>query len=316
MRAIVSILLLMAVGVRSEELLPEYHLVRNLAGTIRIDGSATVGMLVESWAKPLKKLHGKLKIDRSAFGTEVAMDALISGRCELAAMSRRANEEEIARFKKRFGHAPTAVVVAFDAIGIYVHKDNPIKGLTVQQLDSLFSSERRRGGPRVTRWGDLDLAGDWKTTKILFFGFGPNDGAHAWMRSYLLKGAPFRGIISEQPGAGGLVTACGAERAAIGYASQFYLTRRTRLVPIAAKKGEPFYSPSRENCLAGKYPLARELLFYVNREPGKKLPPNLEEYLALATSELGQRFVDRAGSYRIDMKTARANLVAIGRSSE
>ena len=136
------------------------------------------------------------------------------------------------------------------------------------------------------------------------------------MRSKLLEGAHFRGIINEQPGAGGILTSCGAVPAAIGYASQSYRTRRTRLVPIAKKEGEPFYAPSRANCLNGKYPLARGLFLYANRPPGKKLLPTVEEYLAFATAEIGQRYVAAVGSYRIDLKTAKANLKAIGRTGE
>lgn len=312
MRFTVILLLVLAVAA-AEEPLPEYRRARKLSGTLRIEGSTTVGLLTEAWVRPLKTLHSNLVVERSAHGTEAAMTALTEGRCEVAATTRRANAEELAAFRKRYGHDPTAVVVAFDALAIYVHKDNPIEGLTMQQLDATFSSERRRGGTRVTRWGDLGLGGDWASKRVHFFGFGPKDGAHTWMRSHLLEGARFKGIINERPGAGGLVTACGSERRAIGYASHAYETRRTRFVPIAAKPGEPFYQPTRENCLNGKYPLARELLFYVNKPPDKKLPPIVEEYLAFATSEVGQRLVARARGFRIDMKTAQANLKAIGR---
>ncbi|MHC4939306.1 MAG: PstS family phosphate ABC transporter substrate-binding protein [Planctomycetota bacterium] len=308
-----GIILLLAVVTAAEEPLPEYRRVREISGVIRIQGSTTVGLLAEAWTRPMRKLYPGVKVDRYAHGTEVAMAALTAGRCDLAAMTRRADANERAAFRKRHGHDPVAVVVAFDALAVYVHRDNPIRGLTLQELDAVFGAERLRGGKRLTRWGDLGLGGDWAERKLYLFGFGPKDGAHTWMRSRLLKGGPFKGIINEQYGAGGLVTACGSERRAIGYASHAYATRRTRLVPLAAQPGGPFHAPTRENCLNGKYPLARELLFYVNKLPGKKLAPMLEEYLALATSELGQRFVERAHAYRIDMKTAQANLKAIER---
>jgi len=311
-----SCCLLLASVLPAEEPLPEYKRVRELKGTVRIEGSPTVGLLIESMAFPLAKIYPDLRIERVASGTEAAMDALIAGRCDLATMGHRATEAVAAKFRAKFGYAPTPVVVAFDAVAIYVHKDNPLEKVTLQQLDSIFSAERRRGGPRVTRWGDLGLGGEWQERKILFFGFGPSEGVHAWMRENVLKDGPFRGIVDEQPGGGGLATACGSVPAAIGYASQFFRTRRTKLLNVAADEAGPFYEPSRANCLSGKYPLARELLIYVNRPPDKKLPPKVEEFLAFATSEVGQRCVDAAASFRIDMKTALENLAAIGRSAE
>jgi phosphate transport system substrate-binding protein len=308
--------LLLAPVLSAEEPLPEYKRVRELKGTIRIEGSPTVGLLIEAMTGPLARLYPDLRMERVASGTEAAMDALIAGRCDLAAMGHRAAEAVTAKFREKFGYAPTPVVVAFDAVAIYVHKDNPLEQITLQQLDSLYSAERRRGGPRVTRWGDLGLGGEWQELKILFFGFGPSEGVHAWMREQVLKGAPFRGIVDEQPGGGGLATACGSVPASIGYASQVFRTKRTKLLKIGADEAGPFYEPSRANCLDGKYPLARELLIYVNRPPGKELPPKVLEFLAFATSEVGQRCVEAAGSFRIDMKTARENLRAIGRVAE
>jgi len=308
--------LVMAALLGGEEPLPEYRRVRDLKATIRIEGSPTVGLVCEAMARPLEKLYPDLKIERIASGSEAAMEALIEGRCDLAALGHLADEESLAKFRGKFGYDPTPVVVAFDAIAIYVHRDNPIEQLTLQQLDSLFSAERRRGGPRVTRWGDLGLGGEWKDMTIFFFGFGPGEAEHAWMRKHVLEGAPFLAIVEEQPGAGGLVTACASVRPAIGYASQFFRTRRTKILRIAADEKGPYVAPSRADCISGRYPLSRPLLFYVNRAPGKKLPMAQEEFLAFVSSEIGQRCVDGAGSYRIDMKTVLENLKAIGRGEE
>ncbi len=298
---------------KPNEPLPRYKRSDSLKGTIRIVGSSTVGMLVEGLVKPLSALYPELKLVRESAGSSTAIKALVAGTADLGALSRPMTKAERDAFKKKFSYWPTPILFAVDALTIVVNRKNPIKGLTLRQIDSLFSANQKRGGPRVITWRDLGIGGEWASRRPRLYGFSAKSGSHAWMRKGALMGGKFSATVHEEPGSGAVVNACGAYPDAIAYVSRFYKTRRTRIVPISESKDKPFTLPTRDACLSGTYPLRRGLFFYVNKPPKKELPVHVAEFLSFVTSAAGQRVVEQAGSYPVNAGIARYNLKAIGR---
>ena len=136
--------------------IPPYRLVGDLTGTLSVAGSETMKPLTESWSAKLRQLYPGLSIKVESRGSETGLAALLEGKVQIAAMSRRMTQQEVVEFKREFGYEPTEVPVAVDALAVFVHKDNPIEGLTLAELDAVFSKERRRGLQYpVNLWGEV-----------------------------------------------------------------------------------------------------------------------------------------------------------------
>lgn len=302
-----------AASSKPSEPLPRYKRLESVSGKVRITGSATVGGLLAGLVRPLGVIYPELKFERK-FGDDAAtLKSLLDGAADIGAFGRPMTKEEVGAFEKKFSYPPTPVLLGVDALTIVVNRKNPIKGLTLKQVDRLFSAERKRGGERVATWGDLGLEAVWKTRVPWLYGLGVRSASNLWMRARVLRGGAFDLSVRVQPGSGAVVNACGAYVNAIGYASRSYKTRRTRFVPIAESEGKPFVLPTRAACLKGTYALHRAAYLYVNRPPHKELPPHVAEFLAFASSASGQRVVERAGGHPIYAAIARHNLKAIGR---
>ena len=137
--------------------LPNYERASGISGNLTSVGSDTLANLMTLWGEEFKKNYPNVNIQVQAAGSSTAPPALAEGTSNMGPMSRMMKDSEIQAFEERHGYRPTAVPVAIDALAVYVHKDNPIKGLTIEQVDAIFSSTRRCGtGADITRWGDLD----------------------------------------------------------------------------------------------------------------------------------------------------------------
>ena len=191
---------------------------------------------------------------------------------------------------------------------IVAAEDPPLPGLTLRQLDSIFSVDRKRGGDRITTWGDVGLTGEWAGRAILMAGVGATSGSTASFWSRVLLEGKFRSTVVVQPGPGAVVNGVGAFKEALGIVSLEYRSKRTRPVPLAETDAGPFALPTLQNCLEGKYPLVRDLYLYVNRKPGTPLPDLLRETLVYISSEDGQNVVVADGLVPIDLETSTDNL--------
>ena len=142
--------------------LHDYEKVSGISGNLSSVGSDTLANMMTLWAEEFKRVYPNVNVQIQAAGSSTAPPALTEGTAQLGPMSRKMKEGEIEAFEKRFGYKPTAIPVAIDALAVFVHKDNPIKGLTMLQLDTVFSSTMKCGGTiNVSTWRDLGLAGDW-----------------------------------------------------------------------------------------------------------------------------------------------------------
>lgn len=218
---------------------------------------------------------------------------------QFLASSRPLTEKEIKRFRARHGYEPMAVIIAQDAVALYVHKDNPISGLTLDQVDAIYSTTRNRGGNDIRTWGQLSLPDTWQAAPLRVYGRDPQSstGTLPFFKQVVMMDGDFRKEIQTQPGAASVVLAVGADRLGIGYSGIGFQTSSVRVVPLAEQAGMPFIEPTAETVMSGRYPLSRPLYLYVKKAPDKKWDPKMLEFLRFANSREGQETVAHSGVY-------------------
>jgi phosphate transport system substrate-binding protein len=242
-------------------------------------------------------VYPNVNIQVEGKGSATAPPALIEGTAQLGPMSREMKGDEIDRFEKKYGYKPTEIRVAVDSLAVFVHKDNPISGLTLHQVDSIFSSTLKAGGPDIKSWGEVGLTGEWAFKAISLYGRNSASGTYGYFKEHALQKGDFKSTVKEQPGSSSVVQGVGSDLAGIGYSGIGYKTSEVRAVPLAAKDGGKFVEPSYATCLSGDYPMARFLLIYVNKKPGEALDKLTEEFLKFVLSKEGQQIVVKDGYY-------------------
>ncbi|MGB3397148.1 MAG: phosphate ABC transporter substrate-binding protein, partial [Nitrospira sp.] len=256
--------------------------------------------------------YPNVKIQVEGKGSSTAPPALIENTAQLGPMSRTMKSSEIDAFEAKFGYPPTPYPVAVDALALFINKDNPLKGLTVPEVDALFSKSRRQGhAVDLNKWGQLGLTGDWGAAPISLYGRNSASGTYGFFKEHALKNGDFKDQVKEQPGSASVVQGINEDRYGIGYSGIGYSTSGVRMVPLAAKPGQPFIEPTQANTKNGTYPLWRYLYIYVNQAPGKPLSPIVKEFLAYVYSKEGQSDVLRDGYFPVDATLAEKQLSQI-----
>lgn len=276
--------------------LPEYQRASGVSGTVNSVGSDTLANLMTLWAEEFKRLYPNVNVQIQAAGSSTAPPALTEGTSNFGPMSRKMKDLEVEAFMKRYGYKPTAVPVAIDALAVFVNKDNPIEGLTIPQVDAIFSATRRCGYVGdITQWGQLGLEGEWAERNIQLYGRNSVSGTYGYFKEHALCGGDFKNSVNEQPGSASVVQAISASLNGIGYSGIGYTTSGVRSVPLAVAEGKPYVEASDENAVNGSYPLARFLYVYVNKHPNKPLSPLEREFLKMVLSKTGQKVVVKDG---------------------
>ncbi|HUP92126.1 MAG TPA: phosphate ABC transporter substrate-binding protein PstS family protein [Solimonas sp.] len=291
--------------------LPEYKPASGVSGNFSSVGSDTLNNLMTLWAEDFKRLYPNVNIQIQGAGSSTAPPALTEGTANFGPMSRVMKDQELQAFEQKYGYKPTAIGVAIDALAVFVNKDNPIKGLTIAQVDGVFSPTRKCGGSNATRWGDLGLTGDWKAKAIQLYGRNSVSGTYGYFKEHALCKGDFRTNVNEQPGSASVVQSVSTGLNAIGYSGIGYKTSGVRAVPLAKDDKSGFEEATEENALSGKYPLARMLYIYVNKAPNKPLPPMEIEFLKLVLSKAGQSTVEKDGYIALPAKMAAKELAKL-----
>ncbi|HUL13782.1 MAG TPA: phosphate ABC transporter substrate-binding protein PstS family protein [Methylococcaceae bacterium] len=275
---------------------PDYPGAATVAGSLSSIGSETMAPLMELWAEDFKRAHPGVDVRIQSSGSFAAPPALADGVAHLAPMSRMMNATEMSAFVARRGYQPTPVQVAVDAVMVVVHRANPIRGMSLAQLDAVFSSARKCGpGEDILRWGQLGLSEEWQERPVQVYSPGPVSGTRDYFRQQALCGGDFKNAALASSTSPALVRAVGNSLNAIGYVGLGHMIPGVRSVPLAVAPGAPWVTPSAANALAGTYPLARYLYIYIDKAPGRPLPSAVEAWLRMGLSERGQRLVARAG---------------------
>lgn len=285
-----------ALPARVDEHLPIYQRVEAISGNLNSIGSDTLNNLMTLWAEGFRALYPNVNIQIEGKGSSTAPPALIEGTAQLGPMSRPMKSSEIDAFEAKHGYKPTEIRVAIDALAVFAHKDNPIKGLTMQQLDSIFSSTRKMGGPDITTWGELGLMGDWANRPISLYGRNSASGTYGFFKEHALAKGDFRASVKEQPGSSSVVLGIAGDLYGIGYSGIGYASAGVRALPLGESE-DAMFEASPENCISGDYPLARFLLIYLNKKPGEPLDDLTREFIKFVLSRAGQEVVVKDGYY-------------------
>jgi phosphate transport system substrate-binding protein len=286
----------LAETVKVDSAIPAYKKTSGVTGNLNSIGSDTLNNLMTLWAEGFKAIYPNVNIQIEGKGSGTAPPALIEGTAQLGPMSREMKAAESDAFEKKFGYKPTAYKVAIDSLAVFVHKDNPIKGLTLQQVDGIFSSTMKRGGKAIEKWGDVGLTGEWAGKPISLYGRNSASGTYGYFKEHALDKGDYKTSVKEQPGSSAVVQGVASDLGGVGYSGIGYKTASVKAVPLA-DKGDKFVEPSYENCLSGDYPMARFLLIYVNKKPGQPLDKLTAEFLKFVQAKEGQEVVIKDGYF-------------------
>lgn len=314
LRKLVSVLAVSAltsVGTANAQVdknLPEYQKASGVSGNLSSVGSDTLANLMTLWAEDFKRNYPNVNIQIQAAGSSTAPPALTEGTSNIGPMSRMMKDKEREAFEKRFGYAPTAVPVAIDALAVFVNKDNPVKGLTIAQIDAIFSSTRKCGFDRnVNTWGDVGVTGTLAEKSVQLFGRNSVSGTYGYFKKKALCKGDFKNNVNEQPGSASVVQGVSESINGIGYSGIGYTTASVRALPLS-KKGNKFVEATPANAVSGQYPLSRFLYVYVNKTPNKALSPIMAEFLKMVLSRQGQEVVLKDGYVPLPAAVAKKQL--------
>ncbi len=286
----------LAQAVKVDPALPTYEKASGVSGNFTSVGSDTLNNLMTLWAESYKRFYPNVNIQIQGAGSSTAPPALIQGASNFGPMSRTMKDEEIVAFEKKHGYKPTAVPVAIDALAVYVNKDNPVSGLSIPQVDAIFSSTRKCGGAKeITKWGDVGMTGDWAGRPIALYGRNSVSGTYGYFKEKALCKGDFTKRVAEQPGSASVVQSVTGQIGAIGYSGIGYMTSGVRPLALAKKDGEPFVEANAANALNKSYPLSRVLYVYVNKRPNQPLQPLEREFFKMVLSKQGQEVVVKDG---------------------
>ena len=262
------------------------------------------------WAEGFQEIYPNVQIEIEGKGSSTAPPALIQGTATFGPMSRPMKANEIDDFEKRYGYKPTEIGTSIDMLAVYVNKDNPIEGLSLPQVDAIFSTNRKGGAEKdISRWGELGLSGSFAQSPISLYGRNSASGTYAFFKENALYGGDYKPTVKEQPGSSSVVQGVATDKFGIGYSGIGYKTSDVRALPLSLE-GEDYVEPTAEN--ADDYPLSRFLYVSVNYRPGSELDPLRREFLKYIYSQQGQKAVVKDGYLPIPAVIAEAQLAKVG----
>lgn len=264
------------------------------------------------WAEGFNRVYPNVRVQIEGKGSTTAPPALISGTAQIGPMSRAMKPTEIDAFDKKYGYKPIEIKTALDALAVYVNKDNPIKGLSLPQVDAIFSKTRKGGYKQDIRiFGQLGLTGEWAKRPISLYGRNSASGTYGFFKERALFKGDYRNEVKEQPGSASVVQGVTEDRYAIGYSGIGYKTSGVHAVPLSFKEGEPYQEAEMENVMSGSYPLARFLYVYIHKKPGQPLDPLIREFVKFILCREGQEVVIKDGYIPLPASVVEAELKKI-----
>ncbi len=250
------------------------------------EGSDTMLEVALAWCEEFSAVRPDIMVAVNGGGSGRGIAALINGTVDLANSSREMAKKEREAAAKR-GAEPREFVVGFDAIGVYVHKDNPIESITIDQLEAIYAD-----GGAVTKWSQIGVTmPPGARDEILVVSRQNNSGTYEYFKEAVLHKKDFRLGTYDLNGSKDVVELVSNTIASIGYCGIAYATPDVKLVPVAKAAGEPPVAPTIENTIDKSYPIARPLFMYTAGDPQGPV----KAYLDWILSDEGQGVLQRAG---------------------
>jgi phosphate transport system substrate-binding protein len=301
-----------AQAIKADPALPSYQKVSGVSGSLSSVGSDTMNNMMTLWAETFRKAYPNVKVQVEGKGSSTAPAALIAGTSQFGPMSRQMRATEIDQFEAKYGYKPTELRTSYDALAVYVNKDNPIEKLTLAQVEAIFSKSRKRGYKEdIKTWGQLGLTGDWANRPVSLYGRNSASGTYGFFKEHTLKNGDYKNTVKEQPGSASVVQGVTEDRFGIGYSGIGYKTSGVKAVPLADADKGAFSDGSYADVQSGKYPLWRFLYIYVNKAPGKPLDPLVVEFIKLMYSKEGQEVVVKDGYMPLSNTQTQAELAKL-----
>ncbi len=314
----------------ADSAIPSYVAKTGVSGAVVVAGSDTMQPIILKLAAAFKQLQPDVKLAVQGGGTDAASMSFIqdqatirrgdaqsrghlaSGSVALLAASRPLTNEERKDFLSRYGYEVTEIPIALDAVAIYVNRQNPIEGLTMEQVDAIFGKDRKRGlQEEITTWGQLGLKDEWAQQSIHLYGQDKKSGTRGFFASQALQDGSFRSDVREESGPASEILAISRDVTAIGYAGVGFQASTVKVLPLAERAGAAYVAPSTETTGNGTYPLARQLYLYAKKDPKEGLEPAIAEFLKFVNSREGQTMVVKAGAYPLSAHQVDKNLHAL-----
>lgn len=279
---------------------------------LHIVGADVMDEMTLGWVKMMRKAYPRLSVTMEARASGSGGPALTAGTGDLAPVGRELLPAEEAGFVSKYGYKPTGFRVATGSAGslgktaasiMMVDKDNPVRCLSMQQLDSIYSSTRNRGGPDITRWGQVGDTGVWADRPIHLYGLKSPNGIEWYFKIRVMNMGSYRDGIQFVKGRGFThAFNVAAEDMAqnpggLTYALLANVRPNVRVVPLSAEPGGPCVYPTANTVYNHSYPLSRYVYIYVNKKPGVPLEPKVREFLKAVLSLEGQQQVAADGVY-------------------
>ncbi|NVK54519.1 MAG: phosphate ABC transporter substrate-binding protein PstS family protein [Alteromonadaceae bacterium] len=278
---------------------PEYKRKPGVAGNITSVGSDTLANLMTLWSQEFKNIYPDVKFQIQASGSSTAPPALTEGTATIGPMSRDLKPSERRAFTQAHGYPPTVIKVALDAIAIFVEHQTPLDGLTLDQVDAIFSVTRYCGAPQtISHWNQLGVDIYGEQAPIRLFSRNSVSGTYGLFKIMALCDGDFTKSVNEQPGSASVVMSVASSKGAMGYAAYGYKTAGVKALPLGISK-EQLIPLNMETVREQSYPFTRFLYLVVNKPPGKPLPKLVSEFLLFVLSETGQSMVSQDGYFPV-----------------
>jgi phosphate transport system substrate-binding protein len=276
--------------------------VKDLTGQLRSMGSDTMLNQMALWGEEFSRKNPGASVELWGRGRGTAFGGLLGG-LDVGPMSRPLKLQEIEGLREKFGFPPVQLTTSIDMLGVFVHADNPIKSLTLPQLNAIFSRTRRLDHAKDIRtWGQLNLKGEWADAPIRLYGRNYASGSYAFFKKVALGKGNYKESVREQPGNSAVVYNIANDKFGIGYSGIAYLTNDVRFVPLVPDGAGKPVPPTIQHI--DEYPLARRLWLTVKYPPGGKLEPIVHEFVRLIYSRQGQENVIKDGFLPITFNMA------------
>jgi len=257
--------------------------------TVANIGSDTMVNLAAAWAEAYSAVDKNTVIEVNGGGSGVGIKGLLNGTAELANSSRHIEDKEKAELKEKRNLDAKEYVVGFDALSIYVHKDNPLNEITMEQLGEIYRSDGK-----ITKWSDLGVTSipGAKGDEMIRVSRQNNSGTYEYFKEAVVgKKNEFKLGSLDMNGSKDVVELVGKTPNAIGYSGMGYANASVKMVKVAKKKGDPYVAPSIASTHDKSYPIARPMFFYTAGEPA----PHVKAYIDWVLSDAGQKLVETTG---------------------
>ncbi|MDZ4657954.1 MAG: substrate-binding domain-containing protein, partial [Bythopirellula sp.] len=260
--------------------LPYYRPVEKLAGELKLGGSNTMSHVATVWINSFTTFYPDVKITVDVNGSRDAVDAVQAGETNIGLLSRTISEAETKAFQEKLGYPPTVLTPCLERTAIYVNKQNPIKGLTIAQLDAIMGTQCKRGAKEPCRtWGQVGLTGKWAKLPINFHGRTFDTGSQVFLQEAVMLGSPLREDVVSHKSNIEIVEAVAKDAGAIGFGGMSYATGDVKSVPLALVEGQKFVAIDSPEADQGLYPLVRRLQLVVKHDPQQELDPVQSEFI-------------------------------------